>query len=489
MDVSNFDIQEILEGYRKQSFLPSEVVSAYLDVIQSENPKYNALMPVPTERVMETAKAWDARKNEMSRLPLFGVPVVLKDNFLVDGWKTTAGSKMLENYVAPYTATSVNRLEQAGAIVIAKANMDEFAMGSSSENSAYGVVRNPWDLTRVPGGSSGGSAAAVAAGLAPVALGTDTGGSIRQPASFCGIVGMKPTYGRVSRYGVIAFASSLDQVGPLTRTVWDSARMLEVMAGYHGRDATASRRVVPQFTDQLANVSLKNLKIGVCPDWQVNVDPEVDKALQESIALLKSEGARIVEIDLPNVKYAVSAYYLIAPSEASSNLGRYDGVHVGYSVTDASSGKSLYEANRGEGFGPEVKRRIMLGTYALSAGYYDAFYGRANEIRALIKQDFDGAFDLCDCILSPTAPTTAFGLGEKTKDPLQMYLSDIFTLPANLAGLPGISLPCGSGSNRLPIGLQFIGKPFDESLLFQVGQCFERLRGGFSGTTPREGSR
>ncbi len=479
MDFRSLDMQGTLDGYRKRRFSPTEVAKNYLDAIQADNPKYNDFLEINADLTMKRAQDLEGQINSASKLPLFGVPIALKDNFLAKGWKMTAGSKILEGYVSPYTAGSVERLEAAGALIVGKTNLDEFAMGSSNENSAYGPVRNPWDTERVPGGSSGGSAAAVAAGHAVAALGTDTGGSIRQPASFCGVVGIKPTYGRVSRYGIVAFSSSLDQVGPITRTVWDSARLLEVMAGYHTKDATSSRRVVPPYTEKLQNYSIKNIRIGVARDWLEGVDAEVRASFEAAMATLQSEGAKLVDIKLPHVKYALSTYYLIAPSEASSNLARFDGVHYGHRTAVAKTADDLYMNSRGEGFGPEVKLRIMLGTYALSAGYFDAYYLKANQVRALIQSDFETAFASCDCIASPTAPTTAFKLGEKTSDPLTMYLSDIFTLPINLAGLPGISIPCGLDKKKLPMGLQLIGKSFDETQLFQVSHAFEKARGGF----------
>ncbi len=476
-------IEDLLEGFARKEFKPSEVVAASLDTVKAENEELNALLEVRSSEAIAKAKEMDSRLSEIAKLPLYGVPVVIKDNILVKGWKTTAGSKELENYVSPYTATCAERLEAAGAIVIGKANCDEFAMGSSNENSAFGAAKNPWDPTRVTGGSSGGSASAVAAGFAPASLGTDTGGSIRQPASLCGVVGIKPTYGRVSRFGVVAFASSLDQVGPFGRSVWDAARILEVISGYDARDATSSRAVVPHFTSALANPgieSLRNLNIGIAPEWNEGLDPQVRASYEQSVELLKSLGAKIVEVKLPHARYALSVYYLIAASEASSNLARYDGVHYGRRTAHPKDLADLYSRSRGEGLGREVKLRIMLGTYALSAGYYDAFYGKANQVRRLIQKDFEEAFSKCHCIASPTAPTTAFRLGEKLEDPLTMYLSDIFTLPINLAGLPGLSLPSGLDSARLPIGLQLIGKQFDESQLLHVASAFERARGPLS---------
>jgi aspartyl-tRNA(Asn)/glutamyl-tRNA(Gln) amidotransferase subunit A len=475
-----FGIQDLLEGYQRKEFKPSEVVASCLETVSAHNPEANALLEVRAQEALARAKELDGRAAESAKLPLFGVPVAIKDNILIKGWKTTAASKILENYVSPYTGTCVERLEAAGAIVLGKANCDEFAMGSSNENSAFGAVKNPWDPSRVTGGSSGGSAASVAAGFVPGSLGTDTGGSIRQPASLCGVVGIKPTYGRVSRYGVIAFASSLDQVGPFGRSVWDAARMLEVISGYDAKDATSSRGVVPKFTEALSNPgmeSLRNLTIGLAPEWMEGVDPQVRASYDSAVSALKSLGAKTVEVKLPHAKYALSVYYLIAASEASSNLARYDGVHYGLRAKAPQDLESLYSRSRGEGFGREVKLRIMLGTYALSAGYYDAFYGKANQVRRLIQKDFDDAFSKCHCVAVPTSPTTAFKLGEKVEDPLTMYLSDIFTLPINLAGLPGLSVPCGLDSQRLPVGLQLIGKQFDEAQLLHVAAAYEKARG------------
>lgn len=480
MDLRQLDIQSTLAAYQKREFKPSEVAKACLDAIEKWNPSLNAFLEVRPEETLERAAALDNRMQDAAKLPLFGIPIAVKDNFLLRGWKATAGSKILDKYVSPYTATCLERLEAAGAIFVGKTNLDEFAMGSSNENSAFGPARNPWDRARVTGGSSGGSAAAVAAGLALASLGTDTGGSIRQPASLCGVVGLKPSYGRVSRYGIVAFASSLDQVGPFGQTVWDVAKVLEAMGGYDRKDATSSRAIVPHYTDHLKGASIKNVRIGVPREWlKSGVDSEVEAAFHEALRMMEAEGAKLVDIELPHARYSLSTYYLLAPAEASSNLARYDGVHEGYRAKGAQDLDQVYFKSRGQGFGPEVKLRIMLGTYALSAGYYEAYYGKANAARALIQKDFFEAYQHCDCIASPTSPTTAFQLGEKTADPLQMYLSDIFTLPVNLAGLPGISVPCGRDSGGLPIGLQLIGKHFEESRLMQAAHAFERLRGPF----------
>lgn len=480
MKVVDLDIKSTLEAYQKKTLKPSELTDDCLQAITSGG-QLNSFLQIKPEESRKRALELDNRLSEANKLPLFGIPIGIKDNFLVKGWQCTAGSKILEGYISPYTATSVERLETAGAIVMGKTNCDEFAMGSSNENSAYGPAKNPWDLSRVPGGSSGGSAVGVAAGFCLGSLGTDTGGSIRQPASLCGIVGMKPSYGRVSRSGIVAYASSLDQVGPFGKNVWDAARVLEVMAGYDGKDATSSRTVVPRYTEDLSTGVGKNFRIGIAKEWlSGGIDGEVQASFEEALrALEKEAGAKIVEIALPHSKYALSTYYLIATSEASSNLARFDGVHYGYRTKNPGNGEEIYFKSRGEGFGKEAALRIMLGTYALSAGYYDAYYLKANHMRRLIQKDFEESFTHCDCIAVPTSPTTAFHLGEKTDDPITMYLSDIFTLPVNLAGLPGVSVPCGLDSKNLPIGIQFIGKPFDEPTLFCVGAAYEKIRGRF----------
>lgn len=476
-ELHRYTLQQLLSGYEKNQFSPVEVVESCLKAISEKDKTLNAFLEVDPEKALDRAKHLESQGSHGTRL--YGVPIAIKDNFLVSGWQCTAGSKILEGYRSPYTATTVERLEAEGAIVLGKANCDEFAMGSSNETSHYGVCRNPWDEERVPGGSSGGSAAAVAASMCPVSLGTDTGGSIRQPASLCGLVGLKPTYGRVSRYGIVAYASSLDQVGPFSRNVWDSARLLEVMAGADPKDATTSQKSVPSYTELLEKGEIKNLSVGIFPEWLEGVDPEVRKAFDQSIECFRSQGAKIVEVALPHAKLALSVYYLIAPSEASSNLARYDGVHYGFRSKDFKDSETLYSYSRGQGFGKEVKLRIMLGTYALSAGYYDAFYLKATQVRKLIQSDFEKAFEKCDLLLTPTSPTTAFKVGEKLDDPLKMYLSDVFTLPINLAGLPGISVPCGLDQKGLPIGLQMIGRSFEETTLFQAARIFEKSQGGF----------
>jgi aspartyl-tRNA(Asn)/glutamyl-tRNA(Gln) amidotransferase subunit A len=427
------------------------------------------------DRALEVAGAVDSGERSG---PLAGVPIAVKDNFCTRFGTTTCSSKMLENFRSPYDATVIHRLESAGAVIVGKTNMDEFAMGSSTENSAFAPVRNPWDSDRVPGGSSGGSAAVVASGMALAALGSDTGGSIRQPASLCGIVGLKPTYGRVSRYGLVAFASSLDQIGPLTRTTGDAALLMSVIAGHDPMDSTSAPNGVPDYTAELDH-PLKNLRIGIAPEFShegAGVDPRVRGAVAKAVEVYRSLGATIVEIKLPHMKYGIAAYYVIAPCEASSNLARYDGVHFGHRTKDdVKDIVELFSKSRAEGFGDEVKRRIMIGTYALSSGYYDAYYLRALKVRRLIKQDFDNAFAQCDVVLSPTSPTPAFKLGEKTDDPLQMYLDDVFTVTCNIAGIPGISVPCGftNDPKPLPIGLQLLGPTFGEEKLLRIAAMYE----------------
>lgn len=434
----------------------------------------NAIIRVHGDRARAAAAAVDARVKAGERLPLAGVPVVVKDNLCVDGLETTACSKILKGYVAPYTATAVARLEAAGAVVIATANMDEFAMGSSNETSAFGPVKNPVDPTRIPGGSSGGSASAVAAGIAPIALGSDTGGSIRQPASLCGVVGLKPSYGMVSRHGLIAFASSLDQIGPFAATVDDAALCLDVMAGSDAHDSTtAPRKHVP-----LAGThgrDLKGLRVGYVPEHRQGLQAEVGAAMDRALEQLRAAGAQTVEVHLPHEQYAVAVYYIVATGEASSNLARFDGVRYGHRV-EAESLHGMYAATRASGFGTEVKRRIMLGTYVLSSGYYDAYYRKAMQVRQKICDDFATAFAACDVLLGPTSPTTAFRFGEKTADPLQMYLSDIFTIAANLAGIPGLSVPFAKDNQGLPIGLQLQAPMWGESTLLRAAAGLEALR-------------
>jgi aspartyl-tRNA(Asn)/glutamyl-tRNA(Gln) amidotransferase subunit A len=446
----------------------------------------NAFITVMAEDAMARAVEVDRAVERGEHLPsLAGAVIAVKDNMVIRGVRTTAGSRILLNYKPPYTATAVERLQAAGALIIGKTNQDEFAMGSSTENSAYGPVKNPWDPTRVPGGSSGGSAVAVAAGMAIGALGSDTGGSVRQPASLSGVVGMKPTYGRVSRYGLIAFGSSLDQIGPFANCIEDAARILGVMAGRDPNDSTSRDVAVDDYVSALDN-DIRGLRVGVPREcYGAGLDGEVKEKVEGAIKALEGKGAEIVEISLAHTEYAVPVYYLIATAEASSNLARYDGVRYGFRAEGALTLKEMYSRTRDQGFGAEVKRRIMLGTYALSAGYYDEYYGKAQKVRALIEQDFRDAFARCDVIATPTAPTPAFKLGEKTDDPLQMYLSDIYTITANLTGVPAVSLPCGLSSSGLPIGIQLIGKHFDEARLLCAAHNLEQVL-GFDSTPPLE---
>ena len=406
--------------------------------------------------------------------PLSGIPLAIKDNISTRGIKTTCSSRMLENYTPIYNATVVERLQQKGAVFAGKTNLDEFAMGSSTETSYRGVTRNPWNLERIPGGSSGGSAAAVAADECIAAIGSDTGGSIRQPAAHCGVVGMKPTYGRVSRFGLVAFASSLDQIGPITKDVTDCALLLNALCGHDERDSTSVKVDVPDFTASLTG-EIRGITIGVPKEYFISgMQPEVEKAVRNALTMLEQEGATIKEVSLPHSDYAVAAYYILATAEASSNLARYDGVKYGYRTEESSDVMEMYRKTRAQGFGPEVKRRIMLGTYVLSAGYYDAYYRKAQQVRTLIKNDFDKALESCDVLVTPTSPTTAFKIGEKFDDPLQMYLSDIFTISVNLSGMPGISIPCGFDQEGLPIGLQILGRHFDEASTLKVAYAYEQ---------------
>lgn len=445
-----------------------------LDRIDEVDGEVKAYLTVTRETALAQAAAVDAKLSRGESISFWeGIPGAIKDNICTKGIRTTCASKMLENFVPPYNATVMEKIAEVNPVILGKANMDEFAMGGSTENSAYFPTANPWQHDCVPGGSSGGSAAAVAAGTAVWALGSDTGGSIRQPASFCGVVGMKPTYGRVSRYGLVAFASSLDQIGPLTRDVTDCAHLLNVIAGYDEKDSTSTKAEVPDFTKSLVQ-DVKGLKIGMPKEYFAQgLDPEVEKSVRAAIAQLESLGAEIVEISLPHTAYAISAYYLIAPAEASSNLARYDGVSYGERV-DGVDIVDMMTKTRSEKFGEEVKRRIMIGSYALSAGYYDAYYLKALKVRTLVKQDFDQAFEKVDVIMSPAAPTPAYKIGEMASDPLKMYMQDVYTVPLNLAGLPGISVPCGFSSAGLPIGLQIIGKALAEDTLIRAAYTYEQ---------------
>jgi aspartyl-tRNA(Asn)/glutamyl-tRNA(Gln) amidotransferase subunit A len=462
----------------------SELTRAVLDHIERSEPALHSFITVTADQALEQARDADARLDAGDAPALCGIPLAIKDIILTEGVRTTAGSKILENFIAPYDATVTRRLRDAGAVFVGKANCDEFAMGSSNENSGYGPARNPWDNQRVPGGSSGGSAAAVAARQALGALGTDTGGSVRQPAAHCGVVGLKPTYGRVSRYGVIAYASSLDQVGPLTRTVRDCALLLEAIAGHDRLDSTSVAQPVPQYAQHL-DTGIKGMRIGLPKEYFVEgMQPEVADAVRAAVRQLEALGAQIDEVSLPHTEYAIPAYYLIATAEASSNLARYDGTRYGLRVDRGRGLLDMYQQSRAQGFGAEVKRRIMLGTYALSAGYYDAFYLKAQKVRTLIRRDFEQVFARCQAIVTPTAPTTAFRIGEKSTDPLAMYLSDIFTIAVNLAGLPGLSLPCGFDRSGMPIGLQIVGRPFDELTVLQTAHAYEQSTGWHRTTPP-----
>jgi len=447
----------------------------FLQAIRQRDARVKAFLHVNEAHVLEQARAIDVRRQKGETIGLLGgLPVAVKDVLCTRGQPTTCGSKILQNFLPPYDAHVIERLRQADAVLLGKTNMDEFAMGSSTENSAYQITRNPWDLERIPGGSSGGSAAAVAASEAPLSLGTDTGGSIRQPASLCGIVGLKPSYGRVSRFGLIAFASSLDQVGPFAHSVADAALLLQVIAGHDRRDSTCVDRPVPDYTGTV-DEGVKPLTIGVAREYfGEGLDAEVEQSVRVALDVYKSLGAKIVDISLPHSPFAIATYYLVATAEASSNLARYDGVHYGYRSKTHGDLIEMYARSRGEGFGAEVKRRIMLGTYALSSGYKDAYYLKALKVRRLIREDFDKAFAHCDVVMGPTSPTAAFKIGERSDDPLQMYLSDIYTISCNLAGIPGISIPCGFTRSGLPIGLQILGAPFEENKLLRIARMHEQ---------------
>ncbi|MBI4495636.1 MAG: Asp-tRNA(Asn)/Glu-tRNA(Gln) amidotransferase subunit GatA [Deltaproteobacteria bacterium] len=465
------DLQHMLE---KGEITSRELTQALLARIEEVEERIHAYITLTPELALEQAARADTRLRKGEGGPLTGIPLAIKDLICTRGVRTTCGSRMLENFLPPYDGTVIERLEKAGAVFLGKTNMDEFAMGSSTENSYFGPTRNPWDLERIPGGSSGGSAAAVAAGESIASLGSDTGGSIRQPAACCGVVGLKPTYGRVSRYGLVAFASSLDQIGPFSRDVEDAALLLNAISGHDPRDSTSMNRPVPDFTRALVE-DVRGMKLGVVREgFGEGLDPEVEAAVRRAIALLKGLGAEVIPLSLPHSDYAVAVYYIIAPAEASSNLARYDGVKYGFRAPGRRSLLEMYCATRSQGFGAEVKRRIMLGTYALSAGYYEAYFRKASQVRTLIRQDFERAFARCEALLLPTAPTPAFRLGEKVDDPLQMYLSDIYTIPCNLAGLPGLSLPCGLSRQGLPIGLQILTAPFQEEKMLRVAYAFEK---------------
>jgi aspartyl-tRNA(Asn)/glutamyl-tRNA(Gln) amidotransferase subunit A len=447
-----------------------QTVEFSITAAEKLNETLNAFLQIDREGALQRAAEVDQSG------PLAGIPIAVKDNICVKGLQASCGSKILGDYHPPYNATVIERLTKAGAVVIGKTNCDEFAMGSSNENSAFGPVRNPWDTTRVSGGSSGGSATAVAAGIVPVALGSDTGGSVRQPASLCGVIGLKPTYGRNSRYGLVAFASSLDQIGIFARKVDDVARVLSVVAGRDHHDSTTAEVPVPDYTGSLTG-DLKGARLGFPRAlFGKGLDDEVKQSVESVVDVYRELGAEVVDVELPNASYAIAVYYIIATAEASSNLARFDGVRYGFRAEDAPELRQMYRKTREEGFGPEVKRRIMLGTYVLSAGYYDAYYRKAQQVRTLIKNDFLKAFESCDAIITPTSPTPAFALGEKVDDPLAMYLNDIYTVTANLAGIPGISVPCGLSSERLPIGFQLLGPYWSEPELFKLSHAYEQAR-------------
>ena len=475
MTIHGLTIHELSGKLARREVSALEVTQALLDRIRKIDERTHAYLNLTEEEALRQARRVDETiaKGQTSR-GLTGIPLAIKDILCTQGVRTTCGSGILVNYTPPYDATVIQKLKALDAIFLGKTNMDEFAMGSSTENSHFGVTRNPWALDRVPGGSSGGSAAAVAADLCIAALGSDTGGSIRQPASFCGIVGLKPTYGRVSRYGLVAFASSLDQIGPMAKDVEDCAILMNALCGFDPRDSTSVDVRVPDFTTALVR-DVQGMRIGIPKEYLIEgMDADVDQAIESSIQLFEKWGARCSEISLPHTDYALAAYYIICTAEASSNLARYDGVRYGHRGEGCRGIISMYRKTRTEGFGPEVKRRIMLGTYALSAGYYDAYYKKAAQVRTLVKQEFDEAFKDNDIILTPISPTPAFRIGEKTADPLQMYLMDVFTIPVNMAGIPGISIPCGFSGQGLPIGLQLLGRHFDEEAIIRAAYTFEQ---------------
>ncbi|MBI4481910.1 MAG: Asp-tRNA(Asn)/Glu-tRNA(Gln) amidotransferase subunit GatA [Acidobacteria bacterium] len=475
MKLHELTLCQAREKLRRKEISAVELCRAILARLEEVEPRVQAFLSVDPDRALRRAAEIDSEEVAWKDgRPLAGIPLAIKDVICTRGWRTTCGSKILYNFVPPYDATATRKLLEAGAVLVGKTNMDEFAMGSSTENSAYQITRNPWDLDRVPGGSSGGSGAAVAAHQALGALGTDTGGSIRQPAAFCGVVGLKPTYGRVSRYGLVAFASSLDQIGPIGKDVRDTALLLEAIAGFDPQDSTSVNRPVPRYSQWLEG-DVRGMKVGFAREFFVEgLDPEVRAAVERALRLLEGMGCEVLELSLPHTPYAIAAYYIVAPAEASSNLARYDGVKYGYRAPEGATLSDMYSLTRSQGFGPEVKRRIMIGTYALSAGYYDAYYLKALKVRTLIKQDYLDAFQRVDFIASPTAPTPPFKIGEKTEDPLAMYLCDVYTVPINLAGLPSISVPCAFTPEGLPIGLQLTGRYFEEERLLRIAYAFEQ---------------
>ncbi len=473
-ELHSLTIHETRELIRKKEITVKDAVFAYTRRIGRLEGKVKAFVTLTADTTMSMIDTAEKAVEREDFRTLTGIPLAVKDNMCTKGIKTTCSSKILAEFVPPYESTATSKLIDAGYVLVGKTNLDEFAMGSSTENSGFETTRNPWDLERIPGGSSGGSAAAVAAEFCAGALGSDTGGSIRQPASCCGVVGLKPTYGRVSRYGLVAFASSLDQIGPITKDVEDAAILMNVIGGHDPLDSTSADVELPDFTEGLKD-GIRGLKVGIPKEYFIEgMDPEVDSAIREAIKVVKGMGAEIMDVSLPHTDYAVATYYILATSEASSNLARYDGVKYGYRAPENEDLLEMYKNSRSQGFGAEVKRRIMLGTYALSSGYYDAYYRKAQQVRTLIKNDFDAAFKDVDIILTPTAPTPAFRIGEKSADPLQMYLSDIFTISVNLAGIPGMSVPCGLTKDGLPVGLQILGRHFDEATMLRAGWAYEQ---------------
>jgi len=476
MSLNELSASELLSLQASGQLTAVQIADAFLTACQQREPKLRAFTSLDPDAILQQAAAVDAKRRAGQPLgKLAGLPVALKDVLCTKGVRTTCSSKMLANFVPPYDAHVVERLRAADAVLFGKTNMDEFAMGSSTENSAFFPTRNPWNTAYIPGGSSGGSAAAVAGCQVPLALGTDTGGSIRQPAALCGIAGLKPTYGRVSRYGLVAFASSLDQIGPLAHNLTDLARVLEVISGHDRRDSTCVDQPVPEYTQTL-NDPVPNLRIGVPREFfGTGLDGEIEASIRQALKEYEKRGATLVDVSLPHSKYALAAYYIVAPAEASSNLARYDGMHFGHRTRQKGDLIATYARSRGEGFGQEVQRRIMIGTYVLSSGYKDAYYVKALKVRRLVKQDYDAAFEQCDVLMGPTTPTAAFRVGEKTDDPLAMYLSDVYTVGSNLAGIPGLSIPCGFTSAGLPIGLQLLGPPFAEEKLLRIARMYEAV--------------
>ena len=474
MELNKLTIHGLQEKIKNGDVSATQITESVFSRIDAVEERVHSYIRLIKDEALAAAAKADENIKKGDIKPLTGIPVALKDIVCTKGIITTCGSHILHNFVPPYNATVVEKLKDAGAVFVGKTNMDEFAMGSSTETSYFGPTRNPWDLERIPGGSSGGSATAVAADECITSIGSDTGGSIRQPAALCGVIGMKPTYGRVSRFGLIAFASSLDQIGPFTKDVEDCAIMMNVLAGHDAKESTSVPMEVPDYR-QFVGRDIKGWKIGIPKEYFVDgIDPEVTEAIKKAVTVIEQSGGQCVDISLPHTQYSVATYYIIAPAEASSNLARYDGVRYGFRSADVRELLEMYRTTRMQGFGAEVKRRIMIGTYALSAGYYDAYYKKASQVRALIKRDFEEAFKKCDVILTPTTPTPAFKIGEKTDDPLQMYLSDIFTISTNLAGIPGISVPCGFTSGGLPIGVQFLAGHFEEGKLIQIASAYEK---------------